>query len=302
MKAETWSSPYWVDGKVYIGNENGKMSIFEHGKEKKILATNIDMQTRQDAGHAGGGQRRALRDDREPVQAVRHQRRSKRCQGERWRQPPACGYAPRRGANRRLTPHARLLDGVDPDDVLCRLPALMAALRRSWPSAIGLVPPRPRPRQADKAPTTAPMFGGTIAAQHGQHVEKNIPDDLERPRRARRRTSSGWPRWAATPTAARSIAGGRIFVGTNNAKPRDPTSRATRASSCASASPTASSSGRPSTTSCPTRRQRLPQAGHRLDAVRRGRPALLRQQPLRVGLRRRRPAIRRRARPRSSGR
>jgi outer membrane protein assembly factor BamB len=38
MKSDTWSSPYWVDGKVYIGNEKGKMLIFQHGKEKKLLA------------------------------------------------------------------------------------------------------------------------------------------------------------------------------------------------------------------------------------------------------------------------
>jgi outer membrane protein assembly factor BamB len=37
LGADTWSSPYWVDGKVYIGNENGKVTIFEHGKEKKIV-------------------------------------------------------------------------------------------------------------------------------------------------------------------------------------------------------------------------------------------------------------------------
>jgi outer membrane protein assembly factor BamB len=42
MNSDTWSSPYWVDGKVYIGNEEGKMLIFEHGKKKKLLAT-IDM-------------------------------------------------------------------------------------------------------------------------------------------------------------------------------------------------------------------------------------------------------------------
>jgi outer membrane protein assembly factor BamB len=39
MKADTWSSPYWVDGKVYIGNENGAMHIFQHGKEKKLINT-----------------------------------------------------------------------------------------------------------------------------------------------------------------------------------------------------------------------------------------------------------------------
>ena len=37
MEADTWSSPYWVDGKIYLGNENGEMLIFEHGKKKKLL-------------------------------------------------------------------------------------------------------------------------------------------------------------------------------------------------------------------------------------------------------------------------
>jgi outer membrane protein assembly factor BamB len=37
LKADTWSSPYWVDGKVYIGNENGTMHVFAHGKTKKVL-------------------------------------------------------------------------------------------------------------------------------------------------------------------------------------------------------------------------------------------------------------------------
>jgi outer membrane protein assembly factor BamB len=37
LQADTWSSPYWVDGKVYIGNEDGVMHIFAHGKEKKLI-------------------------------------------------------------------------------------------------------------------------------------------------------------------------------------------------------------------------------------------------------------------------
>ena len=37
LRADTWSSPYWVDGKIYIGNESGKMHIFQHGKTKKLL-------------------------------------------------------------------------------------------------------------------------------------------------------------------------------------------------------------------------------------------------------------------------
>jgi outer membrane protein assembly factor BamB len=39
LKADTWSSPYWVDGKIYLGDESGKITIFKHGKEKKILGT-----------------------------------------------------------------------------------------------------------------------------------------------------------------------------------------------------------------------------------------------------------------------
>jgi outer membrane protein assembly factor BamB len=38
--AHTWSSPYWVDGKVYLGNDDKVMNVFAHGKEKKILAEN----------------------------------------------------------------------------------------------------------------------------------------------------------------------------------------------------------------------------------------------------------------------
>jgi outer membrane protein assembly factor BamB len=43
MEAATWSSPYWVDGKIYQGNDDGKLLIFAHGKEKKLLAE-IDME------------------------------------------------------------------------------------------------------------------------------------------------------------------------------------------------------------------------------------------------------------------
>lgn len=39
MGADTWSSTLWVDGKVYIGNEAGKLHIFEAGKKKKLVKT-----------------------------------------------------------------------------------------------------------------------------------------------------------------------------------------------------------------------------------------------------------------------
>jgi outer membrane protein assembly factor BamB len=35
MEAATWSSPYWVDGKIYQGNDAGQIYVFTHGKEKK---------------------------------------------------------------------------------------------------------------------------------------------------------------------------------------------------------------------------------------------------------------------------
>jgi len=42
MDADIWASPFWVDGKVYIGTEDGKVLIFEHGRTKKKIAE-IDM-------------------------------------------------------------------------------------------------------------------------------------------------------------------------------------------------------------------------------------------------------------------
>jgi outer membrane protein assembly factor BamB len=37
LQGDTWSSPYVVDGKVYIGNEKGVIHIFAHGRTKKIV-------------------------------------------------------------------------------------------------------------------------------------------------------------------------------------------------------------------------------------------------------------------------
>jgi outer membrane protein assembly factor BamB len=42
LKGDTWSSPFYVDGKVYLGANNGNMFVYRHGKEMKKLAT-IDM-------------------------------------------------------------------------------------------------------------------------------------------------------------------------------------------------------------------------------------------------------------------
>lgn len=44
-KSPIWSSPYWADGKVYLGTDEGLVWVFAHGKEKKELAQN-DMESR----------------------------------------------------------------------------------------------------------------------------------------------------------------------------------------------------------------------------------------------------------------
>jgi outer membrane protein assembly factor BamB len=39
LKANVWGSPYWVDGKIYLGNDDGTMTIFAHGKTCKQLGS-----------------------------------------------------------------------------------------------------------------------------------------------------------------------------------------------------------------------------------------------------------------------
>jgi outer membrane protein assembly factor BamB len=40
MDANTWCSPFFVDGKIYIGNDKSQVLVFKHGKNKELLATN----------------------------------------------------------------------------------------------------------------------------------------------------------------------------------------------------------------------------------------------------------------------
>ena len=37
FKASIWASPYYVDGKIYVGTQDGDVVIFEHGKERKYF-------------------------------------------------------------------------------------------------------------------------------------------------------------------------------------------------------------------------------------------------------------------------
>jgi outer membrane protein assembly factor BamB len=42
LKAAVWGSPYYADGKVYLGHDDGEVVIYEHGKKLKKLAK-VDM-------------------------------------------------------------------------------------------------------------------------------------------------------------------------------------------------------------------------------------------------------------------
>jgi outer membrane protein assembly factor BamB len=43
MLAAVWGSPTWIDGKVYLGDEDGDVVVFQAGKELKILSeVNLD--------------------------------------------------------------------------------------------------------------------------------------------------------------------------------------------------------------------------------------------------------------------
>jgi outer membrane protein assembly factor BamB len=44
LKSGIWGSPYWVDKKIYIGNDDGDVYIFAHGKEKKLIGQPIAME------------------------------------------------------------------------------------------------------------------------------------------------------------------------------------------------------------------------------------------------------------------
>jgi outer membrane protein assembly factor BamB len=44
LKAEIWGSPYYVDGKIYLGTGDSELNIFAHGKTKKVIGK-IDMES-----------------------------------------------------------------------------------------------------------------------------------------------------------------------------------------------------------------------------------------------------------------
>jgi outer membrane protein assembly factor BamB len=40
LKTGIWGSPYYVDGKVYVGTDDAEVIVLQHGKDKKVLAVN----------------------------------------------------------------------------------------------------------------------------------------------------------------------------------------------------------------------------------------------------------------------
>jgi outer membrane protein assembly factor BamB len=40
LDAAVWGSPYWVDGKVYIGDEDGEVAVFKAGPTLEEIAVN----------------------------------------------------------------------------------------------------------------------------------------------------------------------------------------------------------------------------------------------------------------------
>ncbi len=69
LTSAVWGSAMVIDGKVYIGNEDGDIVIMQAGKEKKVLAT-INMGSAV-YGTAGAGQQRADHDESQPAVLAR---------------------------------------------------------------------------------------------------------------------------------------------------------------------------------------------------------------------------------------
>ena len=126
--------------------------------------------------------------------------------------------------------------------------------------------------------------GRLAKPQHGQSPRKKCPDRMGR--RPRKTTSVDRRTSAPRPTAARSSPTARSSSAPTTRSRATRKSRATRASSCASRKAPASSFGNTSTTSCRRQRPGLAQGRDLLHACDRRQKDLLRQQPLRIGLRR----------------
>src|SRR5437588_598808 len=84
----------------------------------------------------------------------------------------------------------------------------------------------PAATQAEDAPARVglrdwPMWGGTIHRNLANTAAKNIPDTWD-VKKGKEKNVKWTARLGTMSYGGPVIAGGKIFVGTNNAKPRDP--------------------------------------------------------------------------------
>ncbi len=53
LKSSIWGSPYYVDGKIFIGNEDGDLFVFKHEKEPKVMDEDEEASMQADEKAAG---------------------------------------------------------------------------------------------------------------------------------------------------------------------------------------------------------------------------------------------------------
>ena len=71
MLAAAWASPLIVEDKVYIGDEDGDICVFELSAEHKAARRN--QHGKFGLQHAGSGQQRALHCEQGPLFAIEKQ-------------------------------------------------------------------------------------------------------------------------------------------------------------------------------------------------------------------------------------
>src|ERR1700683_4446586 len=86
---------------------------------------------------------------------------------------------------------------------------------------LAFVPVHPSPAKDDKSPTvrSVPMYGGTAQRNMVNSVEKNIPAEWD----VQKKQNIKWSaQLGNTSYGGPVIAGGKVFIRTNNGNPRDP--------------------------------------------------------------------------------
>ena len=187
LLAAVWGSPFVVDGKVYLGDEDGDVVVMQHGKEKKVLAE-MNMGSAVYVDHRPG-QRRDHPEQPQPALLARGEvARSRTTRTQRHR-------GQRQGAALCLVPLWCRLGGIG---VPAGRRRLAAVPRQSAPD-------RRRHRSA------ARLAQGALELRAGRHV-RLVAGDRQRRGLRRARPTERWPPWisppascaGSTPRAARS--------------------------------------------------------------------------------------------------